>query len=80
MEMALFHKNTLQAMSKLTLEDVDMKDVYDDLHLAIYMLHYLDKNSFSRKEVREVAFSLRVAANTIEKIMKEPKAEDNALT
>lgn len=63
-------------MSKLTLEDVDMKDVYDDLHLAIYMLHYIDKHTFSRKEVREVAFSLRVAANTVEKMMKEHKPEN----
>lgn len=74
--MALFHKNTLQAMSKLTLEEVDMKDVYDDLHMAIYMLHYLDKHSFSKKEVREVAFSLRVAANTIEKMIKDSKPEN----
>lgn len=63
-------------MSKLTLEDVDMKDVYDDLHLSIYMLHYLDKHSFSRKEIREVAFSLRVTANTIDKMIKEAKSEN----
>lgn len=71
--MALFNKTPLQAMSKLTLEEVDIKDVYDDLNMAIYMLHYIDKDSFSRKEVREVAFSLKTAANTIEKMMKESR-------
>ena len=64
------------ADSKLTLEDVDIKDVYDDLHKAIYMLHFLKKYSFSKDEIREVAFSLLATLNTIEKKMKEPVIEN----
>lgn len=62
--------------SKLVLEDVDIKDVYEDLKTAIYMLHFLKKKSFSKKEIIEVAFSLRVTLNTIENIMKQTKSEN----
>jgi len=61
----------------LTFIEVDMRDVRDDLIKAIYMLHYLETYSFSRDEVREVAFSLCIAANSIDVLINEPKSEDH---
>lgn len=57
----------------LTLENIDIKDVYKDLHSAIYMLHHLDGEAFSKEEIRNVAFSLKVTANSIEKMIDGKK-------
>jgi hypothetical protein len=50
--------------------DVDMQDIYKDIQQAIYMLHYLSEDAFSKKEIREVCFSLKITLNTLEKMME----------
>lgn len=53
--------------------DVDIQDVYKDIHQAIYMLHYLKEDAFSKKEIRDVCFSLKITLNTLEKMMENAK-------
>ncbi len=53
--------------------DVDMNIIYKDLHQAIYMMHYLEPEVFSESEIRNVCFSLKVALNTLEKIIENGK-------
>lgn len=53
-----------------TFSDVNINDTYKDLNTIIYMLHHLDEELFSKEEIKEVCFSLKVALNTLEK-MKE---------
>jgi hypothetical protein len=50
--------------------DVDIDEVYRDLNRVIYMLHYVDEEIFSKKEIREVCFSLQVAINTLDQKLR----------
>ena len=49
-----------------TFSDVDLSDLSKDLNNAIYMLHYVDENIFSKEDVKEACFSVKVALNSIE--------------
>jgi hypothetical protein len=51
--------------------DVDIHDIHKDLNEAIYMLHYVDEEIFSRKEIQAICFSIKVAINTLEQKLKE---------
>jgi hypothetical protein len=51
--------------------DVDINDIHKDLNKAIYMLHYVDEEIFSRKEIQAICFSIKVAINTLEQKLKE---------
>lgn len=53
--------------------DADMNVVYKDINHAIYMLHYLEPDVFPEREVRDVCFSLKIALNTLEKMMENGK-------
>lgn len=57
-----------------TFSDVSLSDTSKDLNTIIYMLHHLDEELFSKEEIKEVCFSLKVALNTLEK-MKETKTK-----
>ena len=37
--------------------DVDMDEVHRDLNKVIYMLHYVDEEVFSKKEIRGLFFN-----------------------
>ncbi len=54
--------------------DVDIDEVHRDLNKVIYMLHYVDEETFSKKEIREVCFSIQVAINTLNKRLVEEKS------
>ena len=49
----------------------DLEKFREDFNLLMYMLHYVDKKVFSKKELREVSFSVKVALNTIQKMEQE---------
>jgi len=50
-----------------TFEDIDLKDLYKDLNKAIYILHHVDEEVFSKEEIKEVAFAIKTTLNTLEK-------------
>lgn len=54
----------------LTVKDVDVTELSNDLNSAIYMLHYVDDEIFSKEEVQNVSFSLRVMINSIKMLME----------
>lgn len=53
--------------------DVDIDEVHKDLNKVIYMLHYVDEEIFSKKEIREVCFSIQVAINTLDQKLRNAK-------
>ncbi|MCW3104981.1 MAG: hypothetical protein JWO09_3421 [Bacteroidetes bacterium] len=48
-------------------DDVDLKDLYKDLNKAMYMLHHVDEEVFSKEEIKEVAFAIKITLNSLEK-------------
>jgi hypothetical protein len=57
-----------------TFSDVDLNDLSKDLHNIMYMLHHVSEDVFSKEEIKDACFSVKVALNSIEK-MKEKKKE-----
>ncbi|MCW3103390.1 MAG: hypothetical protein JWO09_1830 [Bacteroidetes bacterium] len=57
-----------------TFSDVDLNDLSKDLHNIMYMLHHVNEDVFSKEEIKDACFSVKVALNSIEK-MKEEKKE-----
>lgn len=53
--------------------DVDMNVIYKDINQAIYMLHYLEPEVFSQREIRDICFSLKITLNTLERMMENGK-------
>ncbi len=52
-------------------DDVDINDIYKDLNKALYMLHYLDQEIFSKEEIQDVAFAIKVSINTLDKKIQD---------
>jgi|GEM_PF-3050651 len=57
-----------------TFSDVDLNDLSKDLHNIMYMLHHVNEDVFSKEEIKDACFSVKVALNSIEK-MKEKKKD-----
>ena len=50
--------------------EIELNEVYKDINQAIYMLHYVNEEAFSKKEIREVCFSLKITLITLERMME----------
>ena len=48
-------------------DDVNIQDVYRDLNSAIYMLHHIEDEVFSKREIQNVCFAIKIALNTLDK-------------
>lgn len=57
-----------------TFSDVDLNDLSKDLNNVIYMLHHVNEDVFSKEEIKDACFSVKVALNSIERL-KEKKKE-----
>lgn len=53
------------------IEDVNLNELHNDLNQAMYMLHHVDEDIFSREEIRAVCFSLKVIMNSVDKMKKK---------
>ena len=57
--------------------DVDIDDVYKDVNKAIYVLHYVNEELFSKKEIQDICFSLKITLNTLEKMIESKELSNN---
>ncbi len=54
-------------------DDVDINDIYKDLNKALYMLHYLDQEVFSKEEIQKIipAPDLKMALDLFDEVQMQ---------